>query len=336
MKTENKVSSIITLLKQKTRGESLLYPLIVVALLFLPLLIKSPYIMHVLVMTGMYVILAVSYNLVSGYVGALSLSHQAFFGVGAYVSTLLVMDVKLPYLPSMILAGIIPSILAVLIAYPTLRFSYHAYAMGTLSFSIIMWLIITNWVDLTRGPMGIPGIPRPSFGQFQIRSLPSFYYYILFLDLVTLSFIYVLMKSRVGRAIIAVRENEVLAETYGINAFKYKVLAFAIASFFAGIAGSFYAHYISFISPDLLWFYYLMIILITTIAGGLGTFYGVVLGAIIFTTIPEILRITYALREVIFGAILIATLYFLPEGIGGKLQDLYARFKHARGGGEER
>ncbi len=134
-----------------------------------------------------------------------------------------------------------------------------------------------------------------------------------------------MIHSRVGRALLSVRENEVLAETLGVNAFKYRMIAFAIGAFFAGLAGSFTAHYITFMGPEFTDFYYITMLLIMVILGGSGTIHGVIIGAIAFTFIPEYLRITPEFRDVIYGFVLLATIIFMPGGIGGKINEILYR-----------
>ena len=299
--------------------------LIIVAAVFLlafPFIVESGYVRHLAVMAGIYVILAMSYNLIVGYVGALSLGHHAFFGIGAYTSTLLVMKANIPFALAILSAGLLSAVFAVLIAVPSFRLSYHSFAIGTLGFGVIIYQVLTNWVALTNGPMGITGIPKPSFhlpglGELRIETIPTYYYFILVLVALTLLTLHRMVHSRIGRAFMAVRENETLAETFGVDALKYKIMAFAIGAFFAGVAGSAYAHYIGFIAPDLVWFYFLILLLVMVIAGGAGTFYGVVAGAIIFTALPEILRMAPEIRDILYGAILIMTVIYAPEGLGG-------------------
>ena len=144
---------------------------------------------------------------------------------------------------------------------------------------------------------------------------------------ITCFFIYLLVNSRVGRALLSIRENEVLAGTMGVNAFKYRMIAFAIGAFFAGIAGSFTAHYITFVGPEFTDFYYITMLLIMVILGGSGTIHGVILGAIVFTFVPEYLRISPEFRDVLYGFILLLTVILMPGGIGGKINEMMERRK---------
>jgi branched-chain amino acid transport system permease protein len=300
-------------------------------LLGIPYFVTSAYVMHIIIFSGIYIIFALSYDIVVGYLGMLSLAHPAFYGVGGYTSVLLVMKLDVPYIIALPIAGILALIVALIVGFPALRLSYHSFAIVTLAFTLIMKAVWMNWVSLTNGPMGIPGVPRPTIdipflGAIHVESLTGYYYLILILVIITCLFIYLMIHSRVGRALLSVRENEVLAETLGVNAFKYRMIAFAIGAFFAGIAGSFTAHYITFIGPEFTDFYYITMLLIMVILGGSGTIHGVIIGAVAFTFIPEYLRITPEFRDVIYGVILLLTIIFMPGGIGGKINEiLYKR-----------
>jgi len=293
----------------------------------MPYVVTSSYVMHILILSGIYIIFALSYDIVVGYLGMLSLAHPAFYGVGAYTSALLVMRLDTPFILAFAVAGILALIVALVVGYPALRLSYHSFAIVTLAFTLIMRVVWINWESLTRGPMGIPGVPRPRLdvpflGQIPIDTPARYYYFILILATLTCLFVYLMIRSRVGRALLSIRENEVLAETLGVNAFKYRMIAFAMGAFFAGLAGSFTAHYITFVGPEFTDFYYITMLLIMVILGGSGTIHGVILGAIVFTFVPEYLRITPEFRDVIYGVILLLTIIFMPEGIGGKINDL--------------
>jgi branched-chain amino acid transport system permease protein len=299
-------------------------------LLGIPYFVTSPYVMHIIIFSGIYIIFALSYDIVVGYLGMLSLAHPAFYGVGGYTSVLLVMKLDVPYIIALPIAGIMALIVALVVGFPALRLSYHSFAIVTLAFTLIMKAVWMNWVSLTNGPMGIPGVPRPTIdipflGAIHIETLTDYYYLILVLVIITCLFIYLMIHSRVGRALLSIRENEVLAETLGVNAFKYRMIAFAIGAFFAGLAGSFTAHYITFMGPEFTDFYYITMLLIMVILGGSGTIHGVIIGAIAFTFIPEYLRITPEFRDVIYGFVLLATIIFMPGGIGGKINEILYR-----------
>jgi branched-chain amino acid transport system permease protein len=306
--------------------------LAIISFILVPFLIRSPYIMHVIIMCGIYIILSSSYNLLAGYTGALCLSQHAFFGVGAYAYALLMLQLRFPFPLAFILSGIIALIVSLAISYPALRLSYHSLSMCTLAFAMIVYVLALNLVWLTKGPAGIPSIPHPTILGWRVNTQTDFYFFILILDAISLIALYYILHSRVGRAFVAIREDEVLAETVGINLNKYKIISFIVAGFFAGIAGGAYASYIGFVAPDLIWTYYLILLLIFFVVGGSAvhpTFYGVIISTIVFVFVPEILRITPEFREIILGLTLIATLLFIPEGVGGALSYLRKRVLHA-------
>jgi len=300
----------------------LYYALALVFFAVLPLLGLSSYSLHILIMIGIFLILSQSLNLMMGYVGLLSLGTSAFFGVGAYVSALLALNFKTPFLASFLAAGLSSALLAACVGIPFLRLSRHSFVVGTLAFLLICDLVSRNWTAVTRGPMGLPGIPSPRFNipglpPITITSKVDHYYFIFILVCLVLLLFVKLINSRLGRAFRAIRDDEVLAKSMGVNTFKYKWLAFIISSFIAAIAGSYFAHYIMFVDPLIFDLYYLEYILITVIVGGAGTVWGVVAGAFIFTTLPEFLRLAGGLRLVIYGFILLLSIHLIPEGIGG-------------------
>jgi branched-chain amino acid transport system permease protein len=288
----------------------------------LPFFGLSSYSLHILIMIGIFLILSQSLNLMMGYVGLLSLGTSGFFGVGAYVSALLALNFKTPFLACFLAAGVSSAFLAACVGIPFLRLSKHSFVVGTLAFLLICDLVSRNWTSVTRGPMGLPGIPAPRFGipgflEVAITSKVAHYYLTMILVCLVLVLFAKLINSRLGRAFKAIRDDEVLAKAVGIDTFKYKWLAFIISSLIAGIAGSYFAHYIMFVDPLIFDLYYLEYILIIVIVGGAGTVWGVVAGAFIFTMLPEFLRLAGGLRLVIYGFILLLSIHLIPEGIGG-------------------
>ena len=170
-----------------------------------------------------------------------------------------------------------------------------------------------------------PRLSLPFLGAVRVETATGYYYFVLVLVVLTCLFVFLTIHSRVGRVLVSIRENEVLAETLGVNAFKYRMLAFAAGAFFAGLAGSFTAHYIAFVGPEFTDFYYITMLLIMVILGGSGTIHGVILGAIVFTFVPEYLRITPEFRDVLYGVILLVAIVFVPGGIGGTIEAVRAR-----------
>jgi len=315
------------------------YPIFFFVLLVLPLVTSSRYVFHLFIIGGMYCILAQSYNLVLGYVGLLSFAHAAFFGIGAYTSALLAIKLGVPYIVGFFLAGIAASICAYFIALLALRTSYHHFAFITLALALMIQLVFKNWVALTGGPMGVTGIPHPSLNilnrvQIEVGSPLGYYYFMLLLVVVCVLISYRLVNSRIGRAFLSVRENPMLAESFGINIDKFKVMAFVISAFFAGWMGSFYAHYILFISPDVFALSITVTALVMVLVGGRGTMEGVFFGSYILYIIPELLRIAPEWREILYGVFLFLFVVFMPEGIAGKLRGAISGTKEVLEEGE--
>lgn len=223
---------------------------ILAGLLVLPLFVKSEYILNIGVYAGIYVILASSLNITNGYTGLFSFGHAAFYGIGAYTAGILSTRYDFPFLLTLPLAGIVAAIFGAAIALPTLRLRGIFLALVTIGFQQITFLVIMNWIGLTRGPMGIPGIPPASILGWEPSGNRGYYYLILAIDLIVLFLIARIINSRVGRTFVAIREDELAAQSVSINTFHAKVLSFVIATFFAGIAGAFFAHHARFISAD--------------------------------------------------------------------------------------
>lgn len=283
----------------------------------LPIVLRSNYLLHIMVMTEIYVILALSLNLVLGYAGLLSLAPPAFFGIGAYTSALLALRLELPFLISLPAAGVAGLLFAAAIGVPSLRLSRHSFVIVTLSFTLLAQLVATKWTDLTRGAMGLPGIPPAEFFGISVTGKVAWYYLVLGVTVASLGFFVLLVRSRLGRAILTVREDEILAQAVGINTWNVKLYTFAISGLLGGIAGSCYAHYITFIDPSVFDFYYMENLLIMVILGGSGTVWGVVAGAIIFNVVPELLRIHPELRTFLYGIVLLVAVSAAPGGLAG-------------------
>lgn len=301
-------------------------------LLILPLVIVSDYQKHILIVAGIYVILVSALNLLIGYLGEISLGHIAFFGIGAYTSALLSLKWGTSYWIGLPAAGITAGIFGFLIGYPTLRTRGPYFVIVTLAFSEILRLICNNWIPLTNGPMGLknvrpPGLYLGTLIHYDFSSKNSYYYLILALVSFTLYVCYRFVNSRFGRACMAIRENEPLASSVGICASKWGIFTFVLSTFLVGLAGSFYAHYVLFISPDLFGFSLTVNMLFMLIIGGKGTLAGPVLGAILFTIIPEYLRVAEIYRLPIFGLLLMLAVLFVPQGMTQLLEPISRRYK---------
>jgi branched-chain amino acid transport system permease protein len=286
----------------------------VIAVIGLPY-IADNYMLHLAILSGIAVIAAQSLNLVMGYVGKLSLGHAAFYGIGAYTSAMLSMWAGVPTWLA-ILAAPLASAFAALLIGPIVLWLRGAYfIIVTLSFSIVLQLVVVNWVDLTNGPMGILGIPYPAIGSFEFASKTSYFYLVVASAALTTWCIRRLVDSRIGRAFEALRENENVAMSIGVSKLYYSLLAFCIGAGFAGFAGALYAHYVSVITPEMFGFDVMVGMLVMVAVGGKGTLAGPIIGAILVTFVPEQLRLVKEFRLSIFGIVLMLSVVLLPDGL---------------------
>ncbi|AOY78196.1 branched-chain amino acid ABC transporter permease [Clostridium formicaceticum] len=306
--------------KKIPKAKAALLGSLVLVLLLLPLFSINNFQMRMIIMVGIYMVLAMSLNLITGYTGQLSLGHAAFYGIGAYTSAILSMRFGMSFMITAPIAAILSAFVALLLGIPTLKLQGAYFAIVTLGFSEIVRIIALNWIQLTRGPMGIPGIARPLIFGYQISSSKDYYYLILALVVITYLSIYRIMHSRLGRAFSAIREDELAAQAMGVDTLKYKILSFTIAAFFAGLAGSFYAHYITYIDPQSFTFNESIQILSMVVLGGMGNMWGAMVGTIILVIAPEMLRFLEDYRMVMYGAVLIIMMLTRPQGILGGIQ----------------
>ncbi|HUK63863.1 MAG TPA: branched-chain amino acid ABC transporter permease, partial [Dongiaceae bacterium] len=297
-----------------------------------PFWVWNPYHLHTLIMAAIFAVLALSLNLLLGYTGQLSLGHAAFFGIGAYASALL--TVKLEWSPwiGVLAAVTLPALAGWGIGRLALKIRGAYFVLLTISFAGVVSLVSVNWMDLTNGPLGIPGIPAIEVGVpgvFAISlSKKSAYYYLALAAVVVCYLVCLaLVRSRVGRAMVALRENETLAASIGIDVTHYLVLATAISAGMAGLGGALYAHYTRFVSPEVFLFTYTVTMVIMVVAGGKGTLAGPVVGAVLFTALPEVLRAvtSWQWQMLLYGILLIGVLFFMPRGIVPSLSTVWTR-----------
>jgi branched-chain amino acid transport system permease protein len=303
-----------------TKTKLIQYLVLGIILLLVPIFINSNYIMHILITIAIYGILVLGLELILGQTGLFSLGHAAFYGMGAYTSALMVMSLGLPIWVGAIGAVVTSGLLGVLLGFPTLRLRGDYLAIATLGFGEIFRLILVNWDSLTNGPMGLPGIPRPQlFGQMFDRTM--YFYMIVAAFFICLAATYRISGSFLGRAFRAIRDDDDVAEFLGIDIAKYKILAFAIGGMYAGLAGSFYAHYIIFISPDTFVYQDSATLLAMVFLGGAGTVIGPVVGAVALVLLPEVLRFLVEWRMLVVGVLMVVMMIYRPQGIiGGKIR----------------
>jgi branched-chain amino acid transport system permease protein len=287
------------------------------AAVILPLLLRGPYHRHVLVLAALFTLMALGFDLVLGYLGELSLGHAAFFGIGAYTTALLTRRFDVPFPIDLLASALFTGCVGLLVGAPSLRLRGPYFAIVTFGFAEILHLIALNWTSLTRGPMGLPDIPHARLGPLRITNELGYYYVVLALIGLAILVTRRLLESTVGQAFLAIRENEELASATGIPTFRFKLIGFVIGMIFAGAAGSVYARYVHFVDPTALSFYYTVTVVSMVIVGGQGSIAGTILGAIVFTVLPEYLRVAEGARLVIFGALLMVVIVFMPDGLRG-------------------
>ena len=291
-----------------------------VALLAVPLAVRDDYFLHLCIVAGVFVVAVLGLDLIVGYVGQLSLAHAAFFAIGAYTSALLFVRLQWSMWLGLPAAAAFTGLVALALGSVILRTRGHRFIIITVVFAELMKLVATNWVDVTRGFMGLPGLQIPTLyvpgiGAIDIASKERFYYVVLVAAILAFIACRAIVRSSIGRKFVLIRENEALAESLGISALRYSMIAFAAGAALAGAAGSLYAHYVGFVSPDLFNFSYVTIMLIMVILGGKGTLLGPALGAVLFTFLPELLREASHWRMITFATILIVATLFMPRGI---------------------
>lgn len=273
------------------------------------------YKIEALTTAGIYIVLALGLNIVVGLTGLLDLGYIAFYAVGAYAYALLSTKIGISFWLALPLGGILSALLGSLLGIITLRLRGDYLAIVTLGFIQIVHLVLNNWDSVTNGPNGILNIGRPRILNFVFERPVHFYYLILAIVFVTIFAVRRLNNSRIGRAWIAIREDELAAESMGIDTTSLKVLAFALGAFLAGIAGVFFAGKFAFVSPESFTFFESVTVLSMVVLGGMGSIPGVILGALIITILPEMFRVLSSYRMLIFGAALILMMIFRPEGL---------------------
>ncbi len=300
----------------------------ILLILTLPCLIKDRYFQHLLVLSGIFIILTSSWNLLAGFSGLLNLGHAAFYGIGGYASALLSLKLGISPWIGLPLGGIISAIFGIFLGIPSFRLSGPYLAITTIGFSEILRLISMNWVDLTRGSLGLYGIPPLPPIRFseemaiKFVSEQNFYYIVILFAFLTIFIIKRLIDSEFGISLKSMREDETGAESIGIDTSRHKLTVFMISAFFAGFAGALYAHYVRLISPEMLSLGETFTILTMVMIGGLGTLYGPVVGAVMLTFLSEGLRflediVKLDIRFVIYGALLMVTILFMRNGVVG-------------------
>lgn len=286
----------------------------------------------IIIMIGISIILAVSLNLTTGFLGQLALGHAGFMGIGAYASAIATMNMNIgsdtaQLLVSMLIGGLFAAFFGIVIGVPALRLEGDYLAIITLGFGEMIRVIVTN-LEITGGAKGLKGIP-----------LLTNFSHVYWITILTVVVIATLIRSRHGRSIISIRENEIAANAVGVPTAYYKVLGFVISAFFAGLAGGLYAHYLSVLSPSKFGFMYSIEILVIVVLGGMGSITGSIVAAILLTLLPEALREFSTYRLLIYAVLLIIMMLFKPSGLFGtkelSIKNIFNRNKKAIKSNEE-
>ena len=295
------------------------------------------FILLLLIYLGIYTILALGLNLIAGYTGLLSLCQAAFFAIGSYTSAIILIKYPGSYWTAFFASGLIAAFFGLLIGLPTLRLKGDYLAIATLGFGEIVKNVILNWDSLTRGPMGISGIPDPVIFGITLSDKWSYLILIWTCVLATYLILHRLVRSRLGRALEAIREDEIAANAMGINVTKYKILAFTIGAFFAGIGGNLWASYNHTVSVNTFDFMLSVMILCMVVLGGLGNNAATLIGTAIIVLTSELPRllgfssiIPPQLNQIFFGLILVFMMIYRPQGILGKKKIDFGKVLAAR------
>lgn len=283
------------------------------------------YIFHIFILINIYSILSLSLNLLVGYTGLLSLCHASFYGLGAYIYTLLMMKAGLGFFPSLFFSILGSIILSLAISIPSLRLKGDYFILSTLAFQIITFTILYNWVALTRGPYGIPGIPMPTIFGMRIDTISSYFLFSGIIALLCGLLLYLIGNSPFGRALKAIREDEIVASSLGKNITSFKITAFAISAGLAAVPGVLFAGYMRYIDPTSFTLSESVFILSLIIIGGTGNLSGPLLGTVLMCLLPEILRflaipdsIAANMRQIIYGLLIILIMRYRPQGLSGE------------------
>lgn len=304
-----------------------------VIVLGLAAVLDNDYYYTLLNFIGIHTLLVVGLNLLLGYAGQISLGHAAFFGLGAYTSGILTATCGVnPWLA--LVAGLaVSGTAAFLIGIPALKLRGYYLAMATLGFGIIVYIILNEAQGLTGGPSGLTGIPSLSLAGFPLNTSRRLYLLIWITLGVILALSANLVDSRTGRALRALHDREAAAESLGVNTFRLKLKIFVWSALYASLAGSFYAHTLNFIAPSSFTFMFSIKLVTMVVLGGMASIWGSLLGAGVLTVLPEMLVVFHDFEVVIFGAILMVVMIFLPRGLVRGLMDLYEYRRYKREGG---
>ena len=300
------------------RNKRIMILILLILSLIIPFFQLSPYYMNILVRIGIYTIMALGLNILVGYTGIVSLGQAAFVAIGSYGTTILMMKIGMNFFIAMFLSALLAGVIGLVLGIASLRVNATYLTIVTLGFGEIIRTIIIVWEKVTNGPLGIRNIPSPTFlgTEFNLTNY-GLYYLVLFTLIMVTIFSILIIRTKLGRALFAIREDEVAAIMMGIDSTKYKVIAFVISAILSSVAGSFLASQLGYIDQNTFTFEMSTLILSIVILGGMGKIRGMYLGAIILGVFPEVSRYLMEYRYVIYGVILVLMMRFRPQGLLG-------------------
>lgn len=315
--------------------KKLLVLLLIVLAALLPLVLDVKYYVHLAVLAMVWAIVAQGANFIQGYTGYVSIVQGGFMGVGAYASALISMRLGLPVWASLLVAPLLTGAVALVAGYPSLRVKGHYFAIVTMAYNMVIFIVLINAIDITGGESGLSRIPVPAGFRLAGHEIDfsnrSHYYYLVLAALVLTSIVAAwLVRSRVGRTWKAIRQNEGYAEALGISCARYKLAAFIGSALYAGFAGGLYAHYVGFINPSPFSVDASMNAILAVILGGSGTLAGPLVGAGLVVALPEVLRVAETFRFIAYGVLLIVAMIFFPRGLVPMLGALFNRGRGAK------
>lgn len=308
----------------------LIYHCAIVGIAFLlPLLVPNTYFVHVIQSIGIYCIICIGLNILTGFSGQTSLGHAGFFALGAYTSAVLTTRLNVPIPLSLVAAASMGGVFGFIIGVPALKTKEHYLALVTLAFGIIVEKAATEWITLTGGKMGIFDIPVPEFMGYRF-SMRDYYWLILLLLSICLITSRRIINSKIGRALLALKEDEIVTESLGISSGRYRLLAFGVSGVYAGLAGGLLAHQIRFINSEMFTLEESVFFLVAIMLGGMGTIWGPIAGASILTLVPQLTLDWPEYHLYVYGGLLLFALFFMPTGIMGALTSLFPRLQEPR------
>ncbi len=294
---------------------------ILLALAAVPVVYPHPFAVTLLVFIGIYIIVCTGLSLIFGYAGQLSLTQAAFYGIGAYTSAILTTRYGVSFWLALAAASALPGLIAWALGAPILRLRHFYLAMATLAFSEIVLVFFVQEVNITGGPTGITHIPAPEVFGYKLDTSTKFYYLVWLLAVAVVAFSYNVIHSKYGRALRAMADNEVAASAMGVNVPSMMSIMFVLSAVFAGLGGSLYAHYVSFVSPDTFSVSLSIMLVIMVAIGGVSSLWGAVFGAVFVTVLPSMLGAYRQYAMLVYGVVLVLALMFMPNGIAGLFED---------------